>query len=209
MTLIVGLTGGIGCGKSSVSQFFSELGMTVIDPDVIAHNLTQSDSPAIPTIRKCFGDHFITSTGMLDRNKMRELVFNDDSARTTLEKILHPLILEEVNLLLKQTDSPYVILVIPLLFETKDYQQIVDRILVVDCDEQQQIARVMARSHLSEQQVRAIITTQTPRISRLQYANDIIVNNQDINYLRMQILHLHHEYMLLAQNHSNPSHECN
>ena len=209
MTLIVGLTGGIGCGKSSVSQFFSELGMTVIDTDVIAHNLTQSDSPDIPTIRKCFGDHFITSTGMLDRNKMRELVFNDDSARTTLEKILHPLILEEVNLLLKQTDSPYVILVIPLLFETKDYQQIVDRILVVDCDEQQQIARVMARSHLSEQQVRAIITTQTPRISRLQYANDIIVNNQDINYLRMQILHLHHEYMLLAQNHSNPSHECN
>ena len=209
MTLIVGLTGGIGCGKSSVSQFFSELGMTVIDTDVIAHNLTQSDSPAIPTIRKCFGDHFITSTGMLDRNKMRELVFNDDSARTTLEKILHPLILEEVNLLLKQTDSPYVILVIPLLFETKDYQQIVDRILVVDCDEQQQIARVMARSHLSEQQVRAIIATQTPRINRLQYANDIIVNNQDINYLRMQILHLHHEYMLLAQTHCNPSHECN
>ncbi len=209
MTLIIGLTGGIGCGKSSVSQFFGELGMTVIDTDVIAHSLTQSEGRGIPAIRECFGDHFITSTGMLDRNKMRELVFNDDKARSILERILHPLILAEVNLLLKQTDSPYVILVVPLLFETEDYQQIVDRILVVDCDEQQQLARVMARSHLSEQQVRAIIATQTPRINRLQHADDIIVNNQDIDYLRMQVLHLHHEYMLLAQNHSNPSHEYN
>lgn len=209
MTLIIGLTGGIGCGKSSVSQFFSELGMAVIDTDVIAHSLTQSDGSAIPAIREYFGDHFITSAGMLDRNKMRELVFNDDNARTMLEKILHPLILEEVHQLLKQTDSPYAILVVPLLFETEDYQQIVDRILVVDCDEQQQITRVMARSHLSEQQVKAIIATQTPRINRLQHADDIIVNNQDMDYLRMQVLHLHHEYMLLTQNHSNSSHECN
>ncbi len=209
MTLIIGLTGGIGCGKSSVSQFFSELGMAVIDTDVIAHSLTQSKGSAIPAIQEYFGYHFITSAGMLDRNKMRELVFNDDNARSMLEKILHPLILAEVHQLLKQTDSPYAILVVPLLFETEDYQQIVDRILVVDCDEQQQIARVMARSHLSEQQVKTIIATQTPRINRLQHADDIIVNNQDMNYLRMQVLHLHHEYMLLAQNHSNSSHECN
>ncbi len=209
MTLIIGLTGGIGCGKSSVSQFFGELGMTVIDTDVIAHSLTQSGGRGIPAIRECFGDHFITSTDTLDRNKMRELVFNDEKARSILERILHPLILAEVNLLLKQADSPYVILVVPLLFETEDYQQIVDRILVVDCDEQQQLIRVMARSHLSEQQVRVIIATQTPRINRLQHADDIIVNNQDIDYLRMQVLHLHHEYMLLAQNHSNPSHEYN
>lgn len=199
MTFVVGLTGGIGCGKSSASEIFSDLGIDVIDTDVISRELTQSGGSAIRMIQNTFGDAFITADGSLDRNKMRNLIFSRGDARLKLEEILHPLILEETFLQAKQTYSPYIIIVIPLLFETNDYDNIVQRTVVVDCDEPQQLSRTMTRSHLSEEKVRAIMVTQFSREARLKKADDIIINNQDIDHLRMQVLQLHYKYLMLSE----------
>ena len=139
MSFVVGLTGGIGCGKSIASQCFSDLGVHIIDTDVIARTITQSNGQAINAIKNAFGDTYLTKDGSLDREKMRELVFSDDDApRSRLEKILHPIILNETIRQIGQARSSYVIVVVPLLFETKDYDHIVQRILVIDCDEQQE-----------------------------------------------------------------------
>ena len=200
MTFIVGLTGGIGCGKSSVSQFFLDLGIDVIDTDVIARKLTQPDGLAIGLVRNAFRDNLIAADGALDREKMRNLIYSDSDSRLKLEKILHPLILKETVQEIAQTRSSYIIIVIPLLFETNDYDNIIQRILVVDCEEQQQILRTMARSNLSEQQVKAIMAAQISRKVRLQKADDVIINNQDIDYLKAQVIQLHHKYLILSEN---------
>ncbi len=202
MTFVIGLTGGIGCGKSRTSEFFSDLGIDIVDTDVIARKLTQSGKPAISIIRNTFGNDFLTTDGALDRNKMRNLIFSDDTARLKLQKILHPLILKETTAQIKKARSPYIIVVIPLLLETCDYNDIIHKILVVDCDEQAQLSRTMARTHLGEDEVRAIIATQASRETRLQKADDIIVNNHDINHLRKQVINLHCRYLLLAKNES-------
>lgn len=199
MAFAVGLTGGIGCGKSSASKLFADLGIDVIDTDVIARELTQSGGSAIRMIQNAFGNTFIAADGALNRKKMRSLVFSDSIARLQLEKILHPLILKETVLQIKQTHSSYIIIVVPLLFETGDYSNIIQRILVVDCDEQQQLSRTMVRNHLSERKVRTIIAAQVTRETRLQKADDIINNNQDIDYLRTQVLCLHHLYLSLSR----------
>ncbi len=202
MTFIIGLTGGIGCGKSSASKFFSDLGINVIDTDVISRELTQPHSFATSMIQNTFGDIFIAADGTLDRNRMRDFIFSNSDARTKLEKILHPLILEETVHKAKQSQTPYTIIVIPLLFETSDYDNLIHRILVVDCNEQQQLSRTMSRSKLSEQKVKAIMATQISRETRLQNADDIVVNNQDINYLKSQILQLHYKYLAFSNNKS-------
>lgn len=199
MTFIVGLTGGIGCGKSSASQFFSDLGIDVIDTDVIARKLTKPHGLAISLILNTFGDTLFAADGSLDREKMRNLIFSDSDSRLKLEKILHPLILKETVQQIAQTKSSYIIIVVPLLFETNDYDNIIQRILIVDCEEQQQILRTIARSNLSEQQVRAIMAAQISRKARLQKADDIIINNQDIDYLKAQVNQLHHKYLNLAE----------
>ena len=199
MTFIVGLTGGIGCGKSSASQFFLDLGIDVIDTDVIARKLTQPNGLAIGLIRNTFRDNLIAVDGALDREKMRNLIYSDSDSRLKLEKILHPLILKETVQQIAQTHSPYSIIVVPLLFETNDYDKIIQRILVVDCEEQQQILRTMARSNLSEQKVKAIMAAQISRKARLQKADDVIINNQDIDYLKAQVIQLHHKYLILSQ----------
>ncbi|HQV89594.1 MAG TPA: dephospho-CoA kinase [Nitrosomonas sp.] len=200
MTFVVGLTGGIGCGKSSTSQFFSDLGIDVIDTDVIARQLTQPNGSAISLIQNTFGSSVITADGALDRNKMRDLVFANSESRHKLEQILHPLILKAVIRRIKQSQAPYVIVVIPLLFETNDYNHLIQHILVIDCDEQQQLLRTMERSNLSEQKVRSIMATQVTRETRIQKADDVILNNQDIEYLKAQILLLHHKYLALSKN---------
>lgn len=200
MTFVVGLTGGIGCGKSSTSQFFSDLGIDVIDTDVIARQLTQPNGSAISLIQNTFGSSVITADGALDRNKMRDLVFANSESRHKLEQILHPLILKAVIRRIKQSQAPYVIVVIPLLFETNDYNHLIQHILVIDCDEQQQLLRTMERSNLSEQKVRSIMATQVTRETRIQKADDVILNNQDIEYLTAQILLLHHKYLALSKN---------
>ncbi len=200
MTFIIGLTGGIGCGKSSASQLFSEFGIDVVDTDVIARQLTQPGGRAIRSIRDSFGNEFLKVDGSLDREKMRNLVFSDNRARQQLEKILHPLILQKTLAQIEQSRSPYTILVVPLLLETNDYNPIVQRILVVDCEERIQISRTIARSQLSEQQVKAIMAQQISRKDRLQKADDVILNDRGIDFLKVQINQLHHQYLILSKN---------
>lgn len=200
MAFVVGLTGGIGCGKSSASQFFSDLGIDVIDTDVIARTLTRPHGLAIQLIRNTFQDALITADGALDREKMRNLIFSDSDSRLKLENILHPLILKETVQQIAQTQSSYIIVVVPLLFETDDYNNIIQRILVVDCEERQQVLRTMARSSLSEQQVIAIMTAQVLRKERLQKADDVIINDKDIDSLKAQVIQLHHKYLILSEN---------
>ncbi len=204
MSFVVGLTGGIGCGKSIASQCFSDLGVHIIDTDVIARTITQSNGQAINAIKNAFGDTYLTKEGSLDREKMRGLVFSDDDARFRLEKILHPIILNETIRQIDQARSSYVIVVVPLLFETKDYDHIVQRILVIDCDEQQQILRTMARSNLSEPQVKAIMTAQIARKERLREADDIIANNRDLDYLKAQVADLHSKYLSISTSNPRP-----
>ncbi|SFL29318.1 dephospho-CoA kinase [Nitrosomonas aestuarii] len=196
--LTVGLTGGIGCGKSSAAKIFTELGIDVIDTDLIAHELTQSNGAAIASIRSLFGSAFITLEGELDRKKMRQLIFADNNQRNQLEALLHPLILAETVRRVQRSQSPYVVVAIPLLFETSDYDHLIQRILVIDCDEQLQITRTMARSRLNAEEVRAIMAVQINRQHRLKNADDIVVNNQGIDNLHEQILRLHQNYLILS-----------
>ncbi|PXX17129.1 dephospho-CoA kinase [Nitrosomonas ureae] len=198
MTLIVGLTGGIGSGKSTVGQYFVDLGIDVIDTDAIARMLTEPDGLAMNSIKGSFGQTMLAADGSLNREKMRNLIFSDNNYKLALENILHPLILAETLQQVSKTLSPYIIIAIPLLFETNDYDKLIQRSLVVDCEEKQQILRTMKRSKLPENQIKAIIATQISRASRLQKADDIIVNNLDIAYLKVQVAQLHKKYLYLS-----------
>lgn len=198
MTLVVGLTGGVGCGKSSACKIFSELGIDVIDADQISHELTQRNGAAIPVIRNQFGEDYVTADGALDRAKMRRLVFTDKDSRVKLEALLHPLILEIATKRILHSESPYVILAVPLLLETNDYGHLINRILVIDCDEQLQIMRTMTRSHLSEEEIKSIMAVQLNRKQRLEKADDIINNNGDIHKLKEKVIRVHRNYIDLS-----------
>ncbi|HXU93788.1 MAG TPA: dephospho-CoA kinase [Gallionella sp.] len=196
--LTVGLTGGIGCGKSTVAHLFAEQGGAIVDTDAISHQLTQSGGAAIPAIRAAFGADYIGEDGALDRARMRALVFSDAASRQRLERLLHPLILEQTKMqLLQMRAYPYVIVVVPLLFQSPGYRQLVQRVLVVDCDERTQIERVTRRSRMAEAEVRAIIASQTPRAERLRLADDVIRNEDGLDTLAAQVAALHRQY---AQN---------
>ena len=199
MPFIIGLNCGIGCGKSSASKILARLGIDIIDTDEIARELTQTEGPIIFTIRKVFGDAFITADGALDRKKMRQLVFSDNTSRIKLESILHPFIFTEATRRANHTSSPYAIMVVPLLFETNDYDKIIQRSLVIDCDEKNQIARTMIRSKLNEQEVRAIIAMQISRQKRLQKTDDVIINNNGLAYLQKQVNNYHQKYLDLSK----------
>ena len=199
MTYFVGLTGGIGSGKSTVAAIFAEFGVPVIDTDAISHQLTQTGGAAIPAIRATFGEDYIDATGALDRAKMRQLVFSDASAKQRLEKILHPLILSETRSQAEYSSAPYVLLVIPLLFETLDYQGWLNNTLTVDCSEETQICRATSRSGLAEQAVRAIMAQQLTRAQRLELADDAISNDGTLTELHRQVSQLHQRYMNLAK----------
>jgi len=194
--LCVGLTGGIGCGKSTVANLFEELGAKIIDTDVIAHQLTQTKGKAIPMICSAFGSEFVKNDGALNRDKMRKFIFSDPAAKQRLEEILHPLILEQVKAqLLQLHTSPYTIIVVPLLLESPAFQQLIQRILVVDCNENTQTDRVISRSSMSETEINRIITQQAPRAEQLQIADDIIHNDSDMNNLVTQVTALHERYL--------------
>lgn len=198
--MIVGLTGGIGSGKTSVAKIFQAFGINIIDTDEIAHELTQKDGEAIPQIKKIFGEEYITDTGYLDRAKMRDLVFTDLSMKKKLEEILHPLIYRDVERLIPTIKSVYGIVVILLLFATSRFYGLIDRVLVVDCPEELQILRTVQRSKLSQQDVRMVIKTQISRKERLAIANNIISNDRDSDYLVNQVKKLHNEFISLAKN---------
>lgn len=196
MTYRVGLSGGIGSGKSTVAAMFQELGVKVIDSDAIAHRLTQAGGEAIPLIHAAFGEAFLDAGGAMDRARMRERVFSDAEARHRLEAILHPLIL--ARMLEESEDaanSPYVLMVVPLLFESPGFRKVVDRTLVVDCSEEAQIARTMGRSTLPRQAVQAIMAQQLSRAERLRLADDVIQNSGDVAQLRPLVAHLHQQYL--------------
>ncbi len=194
--LVIGLTGGIGCGKTTVAQLFSALGAAIIDTDQIAHQLTGINGAAIPVIRAAFGDTCIDHTGALNRPKMRDLIFTDPSSRLQLERILHPRILAQAKLQLNEiTAHSYAILVVPLLYHSPEFRQLAHRVLVVDCDEHFQIERVLQRNNLNEAEVRAIIASQASRVERLQLADDVLVNNGDLLILNEQVSRLHQHYL--------------
>jgi dephospho-CoA kinase len=199
MSLIIGLTGGIGSGKTSATRFFAAEGIAIIDADTIAHELTGAQGDAIPNIKKYFGVDFITKDGELNRKKMQSRIFSDINSRKKLERILHPLIQTEVMHRIETASSPYIIVVVPLLLETGDYCEIVTRILVVDCNEEYQISRTVSRDGLNKEEVRAIIATQKSRQARLNQADDVIVNDTDISSLQEKVKLQHNIYLSLLQ----------
>lgn len=194
----VGLTGGIGSGKTTVADLFAVCGATVIDTDLIAHALTAPCGIAMPAITAAFGPAFMTAQGALDRVRMRQLVFGDPTARHTLESILHPLIRIEVDRATGSATGAYLLYVVPLLVESRTWRKRVDRILVVDCPESTQVARVMQRNAMHEGEVQAIMATQATRAARMAAADDVIVNAGDAAQLLPQVQHFHARYLVQA-----------
>lgn len=196
--LCIGLTGGIGCGKSTVAELFRKLGAQIIDTDVIAHQLTQAQGLAMPAITKQFGALYLLADGALNRAAMRELIFSDADAKQQLEAILHPLILQQVQKQLTQaTLARYTLLVVPLLLQSPDFFTLVQRVLVVDCSETKQIQRVIQRQQLSLTVIKSIIAQQNTRSERLARADDLIYNNGELHELDAQVTALDKIY---AQN---------
>jgi dephospho-CoA kinase len=199
MAFVVGLTGGIGCGKSAAADEFARLGAVVVDTDAIAHELTRSGGAAIAEVRRLFGERYIDAQGAMDRAGIRALVFSDAAAKSRLERLLHPMIRAESERRIAAANAPYVMHVVPLLLESPDYRQRVARVLVVDCAPQEQVARVRRRSGLGDEEIRRIIDAQTPRDVRLAAADDVIDNSGSIDALHKQVEALHSRYLSLAR----------
>jgi dephospho-CoA kinase len=195
--LRIGLTGGIASGKSTVAQRFVELGIPVIDADESSRTVVASGQPGLAELTKRFGEGILTADGELDRRALRNLVFADPQLRRDLEAILHPLIRVDMEHRASAAAGPYLVMAIPLLVESGSHGQ-VDRILVVDVDEDMQLRRVMARDSTTLEQARAILQAQAPRAARLKAADDVIVNSGSVSDLRHAVDGLHERYLRLA-----------
>ena len=195
MSFVVGLTGGIGSGKSAAAREFERLGAAVVDTDAIAHELTAPGGAALEHIKALFGEGFIGPSGAMDREAMRQRVFNDPGAKRALEALLHPMIRTESQRRIAAARGPYVIYVVPLLVESGNDRDRVDRVLVVDVPEGLQVERVARRSGLPEREVRAIMAQQASRAARLAAANDVIDNGGALEALRAQVAALHARYL--------------
>ncbi len=193
----VAVTGGIGSGKTSVTNKFNELGVAVIDTDLIAHDLTQKNVDVLVEIKNIFGNK-VFNGDTLSREKLREIVFRDEDLLRSLERILHPRIRQDVKTKLQSVDSEYAIVAIPLLSKKSDYD-FIDRILVIDCEERIQIQRVISRNGFSEELVQSIMSKQLSRRDRNQLADDLIENNADIDSLYTKIEKLHLNYLSFAR----------
>jgi len=198
VTFVVGLTGGIGSGKSAAADEFARLGAALVDTDAIARELTEPGGAALPHIKTLFGEAFVAPSGAMDRRRMREHVFSDPAAKRALEELLHPMIRAEGERRIAQAAAPYVVYVVPLLIESGSYRKRVDRVLVVDAPPALQLARVRARSGLAEAEVRAIMANQLSPAARLAAADDVIDNGGTIEALRAQVAALHAKYLKLA-----------
>jgi dephospho-CoA kinase len=194
---IVALTGGIGSGKSEAARQFAQLGVPVVDTDVIAHELTVTGSPVLSKIEHMFGAGVLNDDGSLNRGKLRALILNNSAERIRLEGLLHPAIYERAIERLENNESKlqpqYQILVIPLLFENNRYRSVINKILVIDCDENTQISRAMARSKLTKEEVEALMAAQTSRKVRLNGADEVIENNDSIEALNEKVNKLHNK----------------
>ncbi|MFM8340667.1 MAG: dephospho-CoA kinase [Methylomonas sp.] len=195
--LKIGLTGGIGSGKSTVCRLFAELGAPIIDADIIARELVKPHAYALNQLVNQFGAEILNSDATLNRAYLRDLVFSDKTKKAQLDQIMHPLIYDEIERQVKGLNSLYCIIAIPLLLETQQMQR-VDRIAVVDCNADTQLLRVVNRDHLKPEQVISIIASQMPRQQRLNFASDVIDNSGSAEQLAEQVKRLHNSYNLLA-----------
>lgn len=199
---IIALTGGLGSGKSEAAKQFAKLGVPVVDTDVIAHALTAVGSPVLTQISQLFGPQFLTKDGALDRTKLRTRVFTNPQERSKLEALLHPLIranaLKQLAENEHQLHPNYQILVIPLLFENNQYQTSIHKTLVIDCDEQLQISRAMARSQLSQAEAQAILDAQVTRATRLKLADEVIENNGTLTELTESVEKMHQKLLKIC-----------
>jgi dephospho-CoA kinase len=196
---LVGLTGGIGSGKSTVADMFAALGVRIIDTDLISRQLTQIGGAAIPALREAFGAGVIDAQGALDRTVMRELVFSHPEEKKRLEAILHPLILTKAKQqAASPTDAPYTLVVVPLLFENRHYSDWLNRVITVDCPEETQIRRTTQRGQLDEAAVRSIMAQQLNREARLAFSDEKILNNGILDDLKKQVVGMHHRLSALA-----------
>lgn len=193
MVLKIGLTGGIGSGKSTACEIFSELDVPIIDADIVARKVVQAGMPALQLIKEEFGEDIITKDGVLDRKKVRDQIFTNEIDRKKLENILHPVIYERIVHETENIDSSYCIISIPLLLETEALD-IIDRVLIIDVSEKLQLSRASVRDNASLNDIKRIIRTQMSRDNRLAAADDIINNEGDIENLRRQIHDLHEFY---------------
>lgn len=199
--LKIGLTGGIGSGKSKVADMLEQWGAGIIDTDVIAHQLTAPEGAAMPAIQQAFGAEVVTPEGALDRAAMRALAFRDPQARTRLEGILHPMIGEQVLAQAACAQAPYVVFVVPLLVESgRRWIERVDRVCVVDCSPATQVARVQTRSGLTPEVIERIMSVQVSRQARLAVADDVVDNDEHVTLeaLRAQVRELHEKWLRLA-----------
>lgn len=205
MTILrIGLTGGIGCGKSTVCDLFAKLGVSIIDADQIAREIVAPGKPVLYQISQQFGQAVLNSDGSLNRSALRTLIFENQQARQTLNALTHPLILKEIEKQINELQSIYCIVAVPLLFET-DYQDKFDRVLVVDCDKETQIQRVSQRDLSDLPQIEAIINSQIPRSRRLELADDVIKNTTTMHILAEQVKKLHNSYTKLAKDRTQPA----
>ncbi|MBN1238370.1 MAG: dephospho-CoA kinase, partial [Gammaproteobacteria bacterium] len=197
----IGLTGGVASGKSVVTRFFRDVGSPTIDTDLVAREVVEYGRPGLVAVRQAFGEAILTPDGRLDRRKLRSIIFADESKRRELNAILHPLIrrrvLEQVDALAARGDVPYVIIAVPLLVET-NFGELVDRVLVVDCEPETQLARLMARDGMTETEARAMIAAQVDRETRLAAADDVIDNSGSLEDTQRQVQRLHERYRQLA-----------
>ncbi|EAT11511.1 dephospho-CoA kinase [Bermanella marisrubri] len=197
-SFVVGVTGGIGSGKSAATAHFETLGISVVDADIVSRQVVAKGTHALETIVEHFGEHVILDTGELNRAALRKIVFESPDERIWLEHLTHPLIREAIITALTSADSPYAILASPLLFESDQYKM-VNRTLVIDVPEALQLKRTCKRDDNSEQQVRAIMAVQMSRQDRVSKADDVIQNDQDLAYLHSQVELLHTQYLALAK----------
>nr|WP_169711268.1 dephospho-CoA kinase [Polynucleobacter aenigmaticus] len=195
---LIGLTGGIGSGKTAISDLLGALGAGIIDTDLISHQITAPGGKAIPLITKAFGAEFINAQGALNRPKMRTLVFEDPQARQILEQITHPLIRQETAkkaFELVKLGVPYLVFVVPLLIESGSWTKLIDYLVVVDCPEETQIERVMHRNNMTRSEVENILKAQTSRDTRLAAANAVIQNQGSLDELKPEVLILHQKIL--------------
>ncbi len=194
----IGLTGGIGCGKSTVARLFQELDVVVVDADALSRALTAPGGLAIAAIRRSFGDEMIAPDGAMNRETMRALVFSDARAKAKLEAILHPIIRQQTDQAMAQAQGAYVLLDFPLLLESKNWKERVHRVVVVDCPVDTQVARVIQRSQLAEAQIRAIIAQQVSRDFRLAHGDYVLDNSGDVGTLKPQVEALHKQFSAMV-----------
>lgn len=197
MTYIIGITGGIGSGKTAVSDHFEHLGITVVDADLASRAVVELGTPALASIAQHFGEQVLQTDGSLDRAHLRRAIFEDPAQRQWLEALLHPLIRDEIVSGLESAKSPYALLVSPLLIESGQ-SQLTQRVLVVDVPEELQLSRTTARDNNSEQQVKAIMAAQASRQQRLDAADDVVLNDGTLEHLQAQVETLHQQYLELA-----------